>query len=394
MRKLLTYLAIFIILLAILVGSGIFKVNWEKFGITSAPTILNEQRVKIVNEGNWVIDIVKKSSPSVVTVGIIQSQPVSQDSNNMFGNNFFDPFGFFGEQSPAPSTPSRKTEQDIGTGFIIAADGLIVTNKHVVSDTTVKYQVFLKDDKNPYAVEKIYRDPVNDLAILQINPPAGKGLPSLSLGDSSKLQVGQYVVAIGTALGEFRNTVTTGVISGLGRGITAGDPLGGETEQLDNVIQTDAAINPGNSGGPLLDTAGNAIGVNAAVAQGGQNVGFALPINLVKQSLDNFNKTGKFSRPYLGVQYQMVTRRMAILNDMAEGAYVQKVVDGSPAAQAGIQDGDIITKVDGKKIDTTKDTGLSSLISGKKVGDHVSVEYVRGEEKKTAEVTLGEAGDQ
>lgn len=389
MRKLLTYFAILIVALALLVGSGVFQINWSKFGISQTPAILNE-KVKILNEENWVIDIVKQSSPSVVTVGIVKNQP-SVDMSNPFGSNFFDPFGFFGQQAPQqPSAPSKKVEQDIGTGFIVSADGLIVTNKHVVSDTEVKYQVFLKDDKSPYPVQKIYRDPVNDLAILQINK---NGLKPLLLGDSGKLQVGQFVVAIGTALGEFRNTVTTGVISGLGRGITAGDALGGATEKLDNVIQTDAAINPGNSGGPLLDTSGNVIGINAAVASDGQNVGFALPINLVKESLDNFNKTGKFSRPYLGVQYQMVTRRMALLNDIAEGAYVQKVVEGSPAEKAGIVEGDIITKIDGKKIDTTKDTGLSSLISGKKVGDTVEVEYVRGEEKKTVNVTLGEASE-
>lgn len=366
--------------------------NWDKFGITgfSQNSGVTNERVKILNEENWVIDIVKKSSPSVVTIGIVKSQP-SVDVSNPFGDNFFDPFGFFGQQVPQqPSTPSKKVEQDIGTGFIVSTDGLIVTNKHVVSDTGVKYHVFLKDDKNSYSVTKIYRDPVNDLAIIQINK---SGLKPLPLGDSGKLQVGQFVVAIGTALGEFRNTVTTGVISGLGRGITAGNAFGGETEKLDNVIQTDAAINPGNSGGPLLDTGGNVIGINAAVAQDGQNVGFALPINLVKESLDNFNKTGKFSRPYLGVQYQMVTRKMALLNDIAEGAYVQKIVTDSPAEKAGIVEGDIITKIDAKKIDTSKDTGLSSLISDKKVGETVSVEYVRGEEKKTVNVTLGEASE-
>lgn len=394
LRRLLTFFALFILIIAVLTASGIFQVNWSKFGIStgSSQTVFAPEKVKVVQEQNWVIDIVKKSSASVVTVGIIKNQP-QQNLNDFFSNPFFDPFGFFNfpDNNSQPSQPStKKIEQDIGTGFIISEDGLIVTNKHVVSDTEAKYQVFLKDEKNPIAVSKIYRDPSNDLAILKIDK---SGLTPLTLGDSSKLQVGQFVVAIGTALGEFRNTVTTGVISGLGRGITAGDGFGGSSETLDNVIQTDAAINPGNSGGPLIDISGQVIGVNVAVAQGAQNIGFSLPINIIKDSLKNFNETGKFSRPYLGVQYRMITKKMAMMNEWPEGAYVEKIVDGSPAQKAGLKDGDVITKIDGKKIDTTKDTGLSSLISKKKVGDTVSLEVVRGEEKKTFEVTLGEAGN-
>lgn len=389
MRRLLTIFAIFIFALILLVGSGIFQVNWSKLGMSvNSPNLIpQEERVKVVNEQNWVIDIVKKSSPSVVTIGIVKTQ-VQQD--NPFSSQFFDPFGFFNfpDNQAQPTPASQKIEQDIATGFIVSNDGLIVTNKHVVSDTEAKYRVFLKDEKNPTSVTKIYRDPVNDLAILKIDKT---GLKPLELGDSSKLQVGQFVVAIGTALGEFRNTVTTGVISGLGRGITAGDQLGGDSERLDNVIQTDAAINPGNSGGPLIDISGTVIGVNVAVAQGAQNIGFTLPINIVKDSLKNFNATGKFSRPYLGVQYRMVTRKMAMMNEWPEGAYVEKVIEGSPAQKAGIQEADVITKIDGKKIDTTKETGLSALISGKKVGDSVTLDLIRGEEKKTVSVTLGEA---
>lgn len=389
MRRALTIFAIFILFLAVLVGSGIFQVNWSKFGMStgSSGLIPQEERVKVVNEQNWVIDIVKKSSASVVTIGIVKTQ-VQQDSP--FSSQFFDPFGFFNFPDNQPTPSTQKIEQDIATGFIVSSDGLIVTNKHVVSDTEAKYRVFLKDEKNPLPVTKIYRDPINDLAIIKIDPP--KTLTPLALGDSSHLQVGQFVVAIGTALGEFRNTVTTGVISGLARGITAGDQLGGDSERLDNVIQTDAAINPGNSGGPLIDISGTVIGVNVAVAQGAQNIGFTLPINIVKDSLKNFNATGKFSRPYLGVQYRMVTRKMAMMNEWPEGAYVEKVIDGSPAQKAGIEEADVVTKIDGKKIDTSKETGLSALISGKKVGDTVTLDLIRGEEKKTITLTLGEAG--
>jgi serine protease Do len=391
-RRLLIFLTGFVLILTILLATGIFQLNYSKLGLSKKGTDESgiTENVKVVNEQNWVIDTVKKSSPSVVTVGIIKNQT---QQVNPFSDQFFDPFGFFnfpGDSQPSPEPSTKKIEQDIGTGFIVSTDGMIVTNKHVVSDVEAKYQVFLKDQKEAIAVSKIYRDPANDLAILKIDKT---GLVPLKLGDSSKLQVGQFVVAIGTALGEFRNTVTTGVVSGLGRGITAGDQFGGVSEKLDNIIQTDAAINPGNSGGPLLDVSGRVIGVNVAVAQGAQNIGFSLPINLVKESLKNFNETGKFSRPYLGVQYRMVTRKMAMMNEWPEGAYVESVVDRSPAQKAGIQEADVITKIDGKKIDTSKDTGLSELISKKKVGDSVSLDLVRGEDKKMIDVVLGEAGN-
>ena len=221
---------------------------------------------------------------------------------------------------------TKSVEQDIGTGFIVSSDGLIVTNKHVVADTTAKYKVIIGKDEVSEVVN-IYRDPVNDLAILKINK---NGLIPVEMGDSDKLKVGQTVIAIGTALGEFRSTVTKGVISGLGRGITAGNQLSG-TEKLDNVIQTDAAINPGNSGGPLFDSGGKVIGVNVAVSQSGQNIGFALPINIVSEMIANFKNTGQFERPYLGVSYAMITKESALLNGVPAGAYVQGVSGGSPA---------------------------------------------------------------
>lgn len=166
------------------------------------------------------------------------------------------------------------------------------------------------------------------------------------------------MIAIGTALGQFRHTVTTGVISGLGRGIQAIDPGMGSAEEIDNVIQTDAAINPGNSGGPLLDRSGEVIGVNVAVSQGAQNIGFALPINVIKASIANFNDTGSFDRPYLGVSYRDISQEAALFNEVPQGAYVVSVVDGSSAAQAGLQAGDIITEFDGQSL---KDHQLASL---------------------------------
>jgi len=264
----------------------------------------------------------------------------------------------------------------------------VVTNKHVVADTQAKYRVITKDDKE-YEVKKIYRDPVNDLAILKIDPDVTSGLKPVELGDSDKLKVGQFVIAIGTALGQFRHTVTTGVISGLGRGITAGSPFEGYVERLDNVIQTDAAINPGNSGGPLLNSAGQVIGVNVAVAAEGQNIGFALPINLVKESLANFEKTGRFERPFLGVRYRMISQDLALLNDVPQGAYVVEVVENSPADKAGIKEGDIITKLDGQPV-REKDGGLAKLIAQKKIGDTVRLTIWRDGEQKEVTATLEE----
>jgi len=333
---------------------------------------------RVLTEESVVIEVAEKVSPSVVTVGITKTQRVL----DLFEwDPFMDPFGFF----RSPKSREEKIKQDVGSGFIVSADGLIVTNKHVVTDTQAKYRVITKDDKE-YEVKKIYRDPVNDLAILKID---ASGLKPVELGDSDKLKVGQFVIAIGTALGQFRHTVTTGVISGLGRGITAGSPFEGYVERLDNVIQTDAAINPGNSGGPLLNSVGQVIGVNVAVAAEGQNIGFALPINLVKESLTNFEKTGSFERPFLGVRYRMISQDLALLNDVPQGAYIVEVVEDSPADRAGIREGDIIIKLDGQPV-REKDGGLAKLIAQKKIGDTIRLTVWRDGEQKEVTATLEE----
>ncbi len=336
---------------------------------------------KVLKEESAVIDVVEKVSPSVVTVGIKKTEEIIDPFSN-----FFDPFGMFGIPSQ-PQEKSQKIEQDIGTGFVISEDGTIVTNKHVVSEANAQYRVITKDNKT-YEVKNIYRDPANDLAILKIDPPAG-GLEPVEMGDSDNLKVGQFVIAIGTALGEFRNTVTTGVISGLGRGVEAGSPFEGYVERLDNVIQTDAAINPGNSGGPLLNSAGQVIGVNVAVASGVENIGFALPINVIKDSLANFNKTGKFSRPFLGVRYQMISQKVALMNEVPEGAYIVEVVTGSPADKAGLKEGDIIVKVDGKGLKDLEGE-LAKAISQKKVGETIELEVYRDEKTFKKSIVLEE----
>ncbi len=341
------------------------------------------ESIKVVGEESVVIDVVKNVGPSVVTV--VQIAPPTQKSSFRLG-----PFGFF--EVPEKSTEEKTS--NIGSGFILGKNGLIATNKHVVSKTNVKYQVVTSDNKT-YDVEKVYRDPLNDIAFLKVNPDQNKEkkLVPVTLGNSAKLQVGQFVIAIGTALGEFRNTVTTGVISGLGRGITAGSAFQGFVEKLDNVIQTDAAINPGNSGGPLVSSIGQVIGINTAVSQTGQNIGFALPVNVVAEALKNFNDNGQFNRPYLGVSYVMLSKQEAELNKLTEGAYIQSVVKGSPAELSGIQVGDVITSFDDKKV-VAGTNDLSKLIASKKVGDKIIIIVQRDKEPVNLTATLAAAPTQ
>jgi 2-alkenal reductase len=326
---------------------------------------------KILTEESVVINVAEKASPSVVTVSIETPQRRVLE---------FSPFGGF------QSRVEGGEPQDIGSGFIVSSDGLVITNRHVVSDASAKYKVVTNDGRE-YEANEISRDPSNDIAIIKID---ADNLIPLELGNSENLKVGQFVIAIGTALGEFRHTVTTGVISGLGRGITAGSSFEGFVERLDDVIQTDAAINPGNSGGPLLNSAGQVIGVNVAVAQGAENIGFAIPINIVKTGLEQFSATGKFvSKPYLGVTYQMIGKESAILNNVPQGAFVIEVISGSPAEAAGISANDIITKFDGKEL--KEDNGsLADAISSKKPGDVVSLEIWRDGETLQKSATLSE----
>lgn len=383
MKRLILFTAIAVFILAFSLQSGYLQLNWQNFNFQlpsfQAPQVpkVGEEKVRIVDEESVVIDVAERVSPSVVTIGIEKTRRFIDP----FSIDPFDPFGAFRQ----PRTRQEEVRQDIGSGFIVSSDGLIVTNKHVVSDSEAKYNVVTKDDKK-YEVQKIYRDPANDLAIVKIS---ASGLKPVELGDSGKLKVGQFVIAIGTALGEFRHTVTTGVISGLGRGITAGSPFEGFVERLDNVIQTDAAINPGNSGGPLLNVRGQVIGVNTAVAASGQNIGFALPISVVKEALATFQRTGRFERPFIGVHYKMISRDLALLNEVPEGAYVQDVVASSPAEKSGIRAGDIITKIDAAAV-REKQSDLATIISKKKVGDKVSIEIWREGETLTRELTLGE----
>lgn len=332
------------------------------------------QTQTVVQEENAVISVVDKVSPSVVAIG------VSQRASSL--QNPFNPFS-----RPRPNT-NTNINNTIGTGFVVSDKGIIVTNKHVVSDTGVKYTVITKDGQK-LDVQKIYRDPILDLAMVQVS---GGNLKPLEFGDSSKLQVGQTAIAIGNALGEFTNTVTTGVISGLGRKVEAGDPYSGSAESLDNLIQTDAAINPGNSGGPLLNSAGQVIGVNVATTEGAQNIGFAIPINAIKPIINQFLTQGFISRPFLGVSYRFISKDVALLNDVPQGAYIQQVIDSSPADKAGVKQQDIITKINGTIIDA--ENKLSSIIAQAKVGDKLTLNIWRDGQQLSVIATLEESPNQ
>ena len=335
------------------------------------------EKQNLVYEESVIIKVVEDSLPSVVTVGI--SKVLSTKDRLEI-----DPFDFFGPFKTIPGT-KKKIEQNIGSGFIISKDGLIITNKHVVSDSQADYKVITNNEKE-YEVKKIYRDRLNDLAIIKIDD---NGLKPLKLGDSSKLKLGQLAIAIGTPLGEFTNTITSGIISGLGRGITAGSPFEGFVEKLDNVIQTDAAISAGNSGGPLLNSKGQVIGINTAIAGEAENIGFAIPVNVAKGLIDKFEERGfDYKTPYMGIRYQMVDKQTAILNKIAEGAYIIEVVPDSPAEKAGLEDEDIITEFDGKEINGKDDQGLAKVILEKNAGDKVKIQYVRDGKVKTTTIIL------
>lgn len=335
----------------------------------------SESKPLAIAEQTATEQVIDQSLPAVVTIS-----EGSDNSSSNFGINPFNPFS----QQPQTAPDSG----NIGSGFIISPDGYLVTNKHVVSDLGVAYTVITYDNKK-YKVQKIFRDPLNDLAILKIN---AQGLTPINLGDSSNLKLGQTVLAMGTPLGEFKNTVTRGIISGLGRGIDAGSPFGGAVEQLNNVIQTDAPISAGNSGGPLVDLSGTVIGINTAVAAQGQNIGFAIPINTVKNSLNNFRSNGSsFEQAFLGVRYQMIDQTTAANNHVAQGAYVIEVISGSPADKAGIKSKDIITVFDGKKIGGSDSSFLSQLITKKKPGDKVPVKVWRNNNEFLRTLTLSRA---
>ncbi len=351
-----------------------------------------------VNYENAVVSAVEKTTPAVVSIVITKDVPIVESCPyNPFGNlppEFQQFFGSNDMQFYAPCPDSGKTQkQEVGggSGFIVSPDGLIVTNKHVVLDPSADYTVFTEDGKK-YDAKVVSRDPSQDVALIKITPPDG-GLPTVTLGDSDTLKLGQTAIAIGNALGEFQNSVSVGVISGLSRNITAGGE-GNFTENINDVIQTDAAINAGNSGGPLLNLRGEVVGMNTAMAQDAQSIGFAIPINVVKRDIQSVEKTGEIQAPYLGVRYLSIDADIAKAQNLpaSYGALVRgnqdgpAVVPNSPAEQAGLQAEDIILKVDGKQV--TIDTPLSELIGEHNVGDTVTLDVFRNGKEITLQATL------
>jgi len=349
-------------------------------------------RQQIVEEDSAVIDVVEKATPAVVSV------VVSKDVPRMRQIDPFDPFGglrdFFGQDGQNNQGGSVEKQQiGGGSGFFITADGMIVTNRHVVEDATADYTVLTSDNKE-HPASILARDPVNDIAIIKID---GSGYTTLDLGDSGALKTGQTVIAIGNSLGEFSNTVSKGIISGLKRDVTASGG-GGQAERLTNIIQTDAAINPGNSGGPLIDINGQVIGVNVAVAQGAENIGFAIPSSQIKRIVEQVKTTGRISSPYIGVRYIPVDGQLQRENNLPfnYGALVLRgermidfaVVPGSPADKAGVVENDIILEIDGIKID--EENSLAEIINRRNVGDEISLKVWHRGETKDVKVKLEE----
>ncbi|MBR3329182.1 trypsin-like peptidase domain-containing protein [Candidatus Saccharibacteria bacterium] len=359
--------AVFLSVVALILGGTGLALGCIGYNKTSTPiTLLNSG-----NDGNSanfvegsIADVADKVSKSVVSI------VTSVKTRDYFGQSY--------DASAA------------GTGVIVSSDGYVVTNKHVISGAT-KISIVLDDGTTYEDVELVTTDPLNDIAFLKIQDVSD--LDVATLGDSKTISVGQQVIAIGNALGQYQNTVTAGIISGIGRSITATDSDGNNAETLSDMIQTDAAINSGNSGGPLVNAAGEVIGINTATSSTAENMGFAIPISSIKGMLSQLIETGKTSRAYLGVYIVEITPEIAKKYELpvTAGAYIyssnySSVVKDGPAGKAGLKDKDIITAVNGVKIG--KAGSLSSLVGEYKVGDTVKLTIVRDGEEITIDVTL------
>ncbi len=364
------------------------KINLPKI---TEPAKLPERYISKIDYEQAIIDSVKSASPSVVSIVISKNLPVyEQEFINPFGND--SPF-----QISIPKQVQKGTkyqEVGAGSGFIVSEDGLVLTNKHVVSDKKADYTVFTLDGKK-YKAKVLALDPVQDIAILKITSDIK--FPAIKLGNSNGIQVGQSVIAIGNALGQFSNTVSVGVVSGLGRTVSASDQGGSFTETLEGIIQTDAAINQGNSGGPLLNLKGEVIGVNTAMARGGQSIGFSIPINIAKRDIDQVIKTNKIVYPFLGVRYILVDDKVQEKYKLAVdyGALVLRgdggelaITKNSPAQKAGLKEKDIILQVNEEKV--TPVNSLAKNIQRFVPGDKVTLKILRDGKEIMVEVILSE----
>jgi serine protease Do len=353
-------------------------------------TNITENKVELEGEATVISNIAKNVGQSVVSINATQDSSTTSGSDPL--DNLLGLGGGDSETSPSG---------DAGTGMILTSSGLIMTNRHVVPDGTTSVSVTLSDGtvyNNVKVVGRTADSSSLDVAFLQIPNTEGKTLVPVQLGDSSNVNVGDQVVAIGNALGQFQNTVTSGIISGYGRSVQASSSDGSSTESLDGLFQTDAAINEGNSGGPLVNLDGQVIGMNTAIASDSQNIGFAIPVNDVKGLIQSVEKTGQLEQPYLGVLYVPITSDVVSQYNLSvnQGAYIPTasqnggqatVLSGGPADQAGVQPGDIITKVDSTAINQS--TSLVAALDNYQPGDKIVLTIVRGTKTLTVNVTLG-----
>jgi len=334
-----------------------------------------------------IVEIAKRVCPAVITIVI------SKDLPKIEGFYFFP----LGDQSfvipKVEKGGKKKTKIGGGSGFIISPDGYILTSQHVVSDPEADYTVILEPTKK-YPAKVFSRDPLNDIAILKIE---GKNFSYLELGDSDKIELGETVIAVGNPLGEFHDTISAGIVSGLSRLITAYSGFTRETARLKGLIQTDAAINPGNSGGPLVNMEGKAIGINTAMVMGAQNLGFAIPINYAKKDLEEVKKYGKIKRPFLGVRYIVLNKEIAEQNKLSVdyGALIirerlgeEAVVKGSAAEKAGLKEFDIILEIEGEKI--AEKNPLAEILQKYKIDDEIKLKVLREGKEITLKVRLEE----
>lgn len=384
--------AVILGLLSGAVAGGLAGYTVGRGKTSSASPAAQSSQTLSVQEDSATTDVAKKVAPAVVSI------IASKDYSKVYQNPPSSPFDIFGLPFDfnQPDQPQGLQKIGGGTGFIVKSDGTIVTNKHVVEIAGAdEFRVVLNDERT-FPATIVAKDPTRDIAIIKID---AKDLPTVELGDSSTLEVGQTVIAIGNALGEFRNTATKGIISGLARSLIAGDESG-TSERIEDAIQTDAAINRGNSGGPLLNLKGQAIGVNTAVSQAGQNIGFAIPIKFVSQDLESVTTSGKIVRPFLGVCYSIIDKDFAKQNSLPvdDGALIKQgqgcavaVVPGSPADKAGIVENDIILEIAGVKVTTER--SLAGLLADHKVGEVIEVKLYHKGEQKTVSVTLEERKD-
>jgi serine protease Do len=342
-----------------------------------------------------IINAVDRVSPAVVSIIISKDVPIMEEYySNPFGDFFGEGLGFQIPQYRQKGT--EKKEIGGGSGFIISEDGMILTNKHVVLDEEAEYTV-LTNDGGKFPAKVLAKDPNQDLAIIKIEKK-DFSFPIVKLGDSSSVKIGQTVIAIGNALGEFRNTISVGVISGLGRTVTAG---GGEfVETIEDVIQTDAAINKGNSGGPLLNSNGEVIGINTATVLDAQNISFAIPVNKAKRDIEQVKNSGKITYPFLGVYYTLITPELKKEYNLSVdyGAWVGRDKNGketkefifpdSPAEKAGLEKNDIILELNNERI--AIDNSLAKIILKYNPQDKITLKILRNNQEKNIEIVLGE----